>query len=643
MLVKDFPVGSIIEGAVTKLVPFGVFVELGDGVEGLVHISEMAKGHVETPDQVTAVGTRSWSRSWTSTSSVAASRFRCAPLPETLGTLEIAGATESDEDEATEAAEACRRRGLSPSRGRRGSAVEVRSSPRSRRKPLSRRGRRRGGVEAAAGRGRRRWRRKKPRPSKASSLQLPEPRTPTGFSAPSFSRVLRLSGGLRCPCVVGMKHGVVVITGGIGAGKSTAAEFLREKGAVVISGGSCRRAGDEQRLAHACASAFEEFGPGILTAIGSSIAPRSPGPLSARRSARASLNEIVHPSGRARDRTVDRRSAAAARATRGRHPRGAAACRGAGVRRTRRRRACDRRSGADRVARAVGAGFEEEDARNRADGRRATPTCCARRRRLVNDANLDRFLGELELFWIGRWRWVVAPRRSGVRSRSGSRSWWRSAAWDFWRCSSRAGRRSGSGSTIRCTTRADCGSAKRHAISPYLVSAVVDTESGWKADRVSAAGAVGLMQIMPQTARDLAGSGLVDRRKFPPSSLKDPTVNIEYGTAYLRFLVNRYHEIETALAAYNAGLRHADTWKKKGGDIKAAIAFPETRKYVQNVQQARARYQSLYPRASLGATSLTGHRFHVVSPFEPAATSRRRSPSSRRGLRTAFATRRFSA
>lgn len=56
MLVKNYPIGSIIEGAVTKLVPFGVFVELGDGVEGLVHISEMAKGHVETPDQVATVG-----------------------------------------------------------------------------------------------------------------------------------------------------------------------------------------------------------------------------------------------------------------------------------------------------------------------------------------------------------------------------------------------------------------------------------------------------------------------------------------------------------------------------------------------------------------------------------------------------------
>jgi small subunit ribosomal protein S1 len=55
-LVQDFPIGAIIEGTVTKLVPFGAFVELGNGVEGLVHISEMAKGHVETPDQVTSVG-----------------------------------------------------------------------------------------------------------------------------------------------------------------------------------------------------------------------------------------------------------------------------------------------------------------------------------------------------------------------------------------------------------------------------------------------------------------------------------------------------------------------------------------------------------------------------------------------------------
>ena len=55
-LVKKYPQGAIVEGKVTKLVPFGVFVELGDGIEGLVHISEMAKAHVDQPSQVTKVG-----------------------------------------------------------------------------------------------------------------------------------------------------------------------------------------------------------------------------------------------------------------------------------------------------------------------------------------------------------------------------------------------------------------------------------------------------------------------------------------------------------------------------------------------------------------------------------------------------------
>ena len=55
-LVKNYPVNVIVEGKVTKLVPFGAFVELGEGIEGLVHISEMAARHVEVPSQVCTVG-----------------------------------------------------------------------------------------------------------------------------------------------------------------------------------------------------------------------------------------------------------------------------------------------------------------------------------------------------------------------------------------------------------------------------------------------------------------------------------------------------------------------------------------------------------------------------------------------------------
>ena len=138
-------------------------------------------------------------------------------------------------------------------------------------------------------------------------------------------------------------------------------------------------------------------------------------------------------------------------------------------------------------------------------------------------------------------------------------------------------------------------SAARHRISPYVVAAVINAESGWRPARVSKSGAVGLMQLMPETVDDLAKGGSVDAKRFPTSALTSPTVNIEYGTAYLRFLVNRYHELDTALAAYNAGLRHADEWKKKGGDIRAAIAFPETKAYVLTVQRGRDRYEALYP------------------------------------------------
>jgi small subunit ribosomal protein S1 len=55
-LVKEFQIGAIMDGKVTKIVPFGAFVEIGNNVEGLVHISEMARGHVEKPEDVVAVG-----------------------------------------------------------------------------------------------------------------------------------------------------------------------------------------------------------------------------------------------------------------------------------------------------------------------------------------------------------------------------------------------------------------------------------------------------------------------------------------------------------------------------------------------------------------------------------------------------------
>lgn len=135
----------------------------------------------------------------------------------------------------------------------------------------------------------------------------------------------------------------------------------------------------------------------------------------------------------------------------------------------------------------------------------------------------------------------------------------------------------------------------RHRVSPYLVASVINAESDWDPAVQSAAGAVGLMQVMPSTASELARRGKVDEAAFPPSRLKDPAVNIEYGTAYLRYLVERYHEIETSLAAYNAGLANADTWAAEGGDIRERIEFPETKYFVLKVSRGKDRYEALYP------------------------------------------------
>lgn len=140
-------------------------------------------------------------------------------------------------------------------------------------------------------------------------------------------------------------------------------------------------------------------------------------------------------------------------------------------------------------------------------------------------------------------------------------------------------------------------SAIRHEISPYLVAAVINAESGFDPQQTSRAGAIGLMQLMPATAEDLRARGIVDARIVGDRPLTDPATNIEYGTAYLRYLVERYHEVEPALAAYNAGLRNADEWVSQGGDIRDAISFPETRHFVVRVVRAKERYEQIYPDA----------------------------------------------
>jgi soluble lytic murein transglycosylase len=141
--------------------------------------------------------------------------------------------------------------------------------------------------------------------------------------------------------------------------------------------------------------------------------------------------------------------------------------------------------------------------------------------------------------------------------------------------------------------------ASQKHLDPALIAAVIYAETKFD-PRPSSAGAEGLMQILPDTAYFIAHlSGGVG---FTASDLATPSVNVAYGSYYLRYLLDRYHGNEMlALAAYNGGLANVDSWVAQAGAAgrrmtAAEIPFAETRAYVQRVLAAQQAYRSAYPR-----------------------------------------------
>jgi peptidoglycan lytic transglycosylase len=138
--------------------------------------------------------------------------------------------------------------------------------------------------------------------------------------------------------------------------------------------------------------------------------------------------------------------------------------------------------------------------------------------------------------------------------------------------------------------------AEKH-LDPALIAGVIYAETKFDA-RSSAAGAMGLMQIMPQTAEFLARRS--GAKTFTVSDLGTPAVNIAYGSYYLRYLLDRYGgSVVLALAAYNGGEANVDRWvaaaRSRGHALTIAdIPFPETRAYVTRVLQAQRDYRRSY-------------------------------------------------
>jgi soluble lytic murein transglycosylase len=116
--------------------------------------------------------------------------------------------------------------------------------------------------------------------------------------------------------------------------------------------------------------------------------------------------------------------------------------------------------------------------------------------------------------------------------------------------------------------------AREHRLQPALVKAVIAAESNFDPDAVSRQGAQGLMQLMPETA---AALGVADPLQ--------PWENVRAGTRYLRLMIDRYGDLERALAAYNAGPTVVDRY----GGIPP---YTETRDYVQRVLAYYRRYHA---------------------------------------------------
>lgn len=161
--------------------------------------------------------------------------------------------------------------------------------------------------------------------------------------------------------------------------------------------------------------------------------------------------------------------------------------------------------------------------------------------------------------------------------------------------------------------------ANKYQVAPSYIYALTRQESSFDESASSPVGAMGYMQLMPQTAKETARKiGLKSYKR--KAQLTEGDINVQLGTAYFDSLLTRYKGNRIlATAAYNAGPHRVDRWKKnkKGRDTKAlsmdswveAIPYKETRRYVKNVLAYNVIYQHVLekPMEFFNAAELNAH------------------------------------
>ena len=139
--------------------------------------------------------------------------------------------------------------------------------------------------------------------------------------------------------------------------------------------------------------------------------------------------------------------------------------------------------------------------------------------------------------------------------------------------------------------------SQQYGVPETLIFSVIRTESSFDSGAVSSVGAVGLMQLLPDTFTWLTDEILFEH--LETGMLYDPETNIRYGTYYLSRLYDRYGRWDLALAAYNGGPGNVDKWLADdnyadGEGGLRRIPFKETRQFVKKVTDAWDMYERLY-------------------------------------------------
>ncbi len=140
--------------------------------------------------------------------------------------------------------------------------------------------------------------------------------------------------------------------------------------------------------------------------------------------------------------------------------------------------------------------------------------------------------------------------------------------------------------------------AKEYDLDPYLIAAIIRTESKFDENAKSHREAKGLMQISPITGEWASKELKID--KYDETFLFIPEMNIMIGCWYLNRLRNEFNgNLELMLAAYNGGSGNVNKWLKdirysKDGKVLEDIPFPETKNYVKKVKKSYKVYQMLY-------------------------------------------------